>query len=404
MNTSLLYHGFGLYNQEVLCTDYKYGKITIKVRTKKDKLRCPLCKGTNIIKRGTKERLFRSIPVGLKEVFIIAVLQRIECKDCMIVRQEHIHFAEEKKTYTHTLRRFILELSKIATILDISNYLGVSWDLVKEIQKEYLHIHFSKPDLKEVKHIAIDEFAVKKGHNYMTIVMDLDTGAILHVGEGKGGEALEAFWKKLKRCKAEIKAVAIDMSPAYITAVTENLPKAQIVFDHFHISKMLNEELSELRRDIFNQETDLNKRKLIKGTRWLLLKNNENLNNEWEERTKLKEALSVNEPLSIAYYLKEDLRLLWEQVSKQEAEKFLGKWVAKAIASKIFRLRKFAITLLTHRTGIFSWYDYPISTGPLEGLNNKIKTMKRQAYGYRDMEFFKLKIYSLHQKKYALVG
>ncbi|GAI96196.1 unnamed protein product [marine sediment metagenome] len=90
--------------------------------------------------------------------------------------------------------------------------------------------------------------------------------------------------------------------------------------------------------------------------------------------------------------------------SKENAKKFLGKWVAKAFASKIPRLKKFANTLLAHRTGIFSWYDYPISTGPLEGLNNKIKVMKRQAYGFRDTEFFKLKIYSLHEKTYALVG
>jgi transposase len=98
------------------------------------------------------------------------------------------------------------------------------------------------------------------------------------------------------------------------------------------------------------------------------------------------------------------LKLLWEQESKKDAEKFLGRWVAKAMASKVERLKKFAHTLLAHRSGIFAWYDYPISTGPLEGMNNKIKTMKRQAYGFRDMEFFKLKIYSLHEKNYALVG
>lgn len=404
MNTSLLYHVFGLRDQMVIATDYKYGKVCVKVKTKEDKLRCSKCKSFRVIKSGTKERLFRTIPIGSREIFLLAVIQRLECKDCGLVRQEQLCFAEEKKSYTRSLERYILELSRIGTILDVSNHLKVSWDLVKEVQKRYLKKYYSRPDIKNVKHIAIDEFAVKKGHKYMTVVVDLDTGIIIHVGEGKGGDALEPFWERIRRNQVKIEAVAIDMSPAYISAVTNNLPQAQIVFDHFHVIKLYNDELSELRKDVYREETEINKKKLLKGTRWLLLKNDENLDDEREERNKLREALAINEPLSIAYYLKEDLKLLWEQESKKDAEKFLGRWVAKAMASKVERLKKFAHTLLAHRSGIFAWYDYPISTGPLEGMNNKIKTMKRQAYGFRDMEFFKLKIYSLHEKNYALVG
>lgn len=404
MNTSLLYHAFGIQHQNVLKCEYKYGKIAVKIKTKDSKLQCSKCKSYNVIKSGKVERLFRTIPIGKKQVFMLAIIQRLECKACGSVRQEHIKYAESKKTYTRSLKRYILELSKIGTIQDVSNHLGMSWDIVKEIQKEHLQLHYGRPDIKHVKHIAIDEFAVKKGHKYMTVVVDLDTGIIIYVGEGKGMDALEGFWKRIKRNKVQIEAVAIDMSPAYISAVTNNIPEAQIVFDHFHVIKLYNDVISKLRRDLYNQETDINKRELIKGTRWLLLKNNEDLDDEKDEKKRLNEALAINQPLTIAYYLKEDLKLLWEMGSKENAKKFLGKWVAKAFASKIPRLKKFANTLLAHRTGIFSWYDYPISTGPLEGLNNKIKVMKRQAYGFRDTEFFKLKIYSLHEKTYALVG
>ncbi len=404
MNTSLLYHMFGIKNQKVISTKYIRGNIYVKIKTKEDKLQCSVCKSFNVIKSGTKERLFRTIPIGKKEVHLTAVIQRLECKDCHLIRQEHLSFAQEKKSYTRSLKRYILELSKIGTIQDVANHLNISWDLVKEIQKDYLQKHYSNIKLCGIKHIAIDEFAVKKGHKYMTVVIDLDTGIIIYVGEGKGASALDPFWKKIKSNNIKIEAVSIDMSAAYISAVMLNIPEAQIVFDHFHIIKLLNDELSKLRRELYNQETELNKRQLLKGTRWLLLKNNKNLNDEYEEQRRLKEALSINEPLAIAYYLKEDLKLLWEQDSKHKAEKFLGKWVAKAFASKIPRIKKFANTLLAHRTGIFSWYDYHISTGPLEGINNKIKTMKRQAYGYRDLDFFKLKIYSLHEKNYALVG
>jgi transposase len=183
-----------------------------------------------------------------------------------------------------------LELSRIGTILDVSNHLKVSWDLVKEVQKRYLKKYYSRPDIKNVKHIAIDEFAVKKGHKYMTVVVDLDTGIIIHVGEGKGGDALEPFWERIRRNQVKIEAVAIDMSPAYISAVTNNLPQAQIVFDHFHVIKLYNDELSELRKDVYREETEINKKKLLKGTRWLLLKNDENLDDEREERNKLREA------------------------------------------------------------------------------------------------------------------
>lgn len=404
MNTSLLYHGFGIQHQEVLKTEYKHGKVYVKVKTKESKLQCSNCQGWNFIKAGVKDRLFKTLPIGGKPVYILAALQRLECKICGMIRQEHIQYAESKKTYTHSFRRYALELSRIGTIQDVANHLQISWDVVKEIQKEYLQAHYGKPDIKNVQRIAIDEFAVKKGHNYMTVVLDLDTGIVIHVGDGKGVEALTGFWERVKRNKVKIQAVAIDMSPSYIAAVMENLPEAKLVFDHFHIVKMLNDELSELRRELYTQETSLNKKILLKGTRWLLLKNSENLNAEKNEEKRLQRALDINKPLAIAYYLKEDLGLLWEQQSRKEAEEFLNQWVEKARASKIFRLQKFAGTLLAHKFGILNWFDFPISTGPLEGINNKIKVLKRQAYGFRDSQFFKLKIYALHETTYALVG
>ncbi len=272
MNTSLLYHVFGLQEQQLIRTEHKYGKVCVKIKTKEDKLQCSACGSWDIIKSGTKERLFRTIPIGSREVFLLADIQRLECKRCGLIRQERLHFAEEKKSYTRSLKRYILELSRIATIKDVANHLKVSWDLVKEVQKGYLKKHYSSPSLEGVEHIAIDEFSVKKGHKYMTIVLDLDTGIIIFVGDGKGAEALEPFWKKIRCNKVNIKAVAIDMSPAYISAVINKLPQAQIVFDHFHVVKLLNDELSHLRRELYNQETELNKKQLLKGTRWLCIR------------------------------------------------------------------------------------------------------------------------------------
>ena len=181
--------------------------------------------------------------------------------DCGSIRQEVIKYADYKKTYTRSFQRYVLDLVKVMTIQDVAEAVGVGWDMVKGIQKEYLGKHYGKPDLKEVRSISIDEIAVEKGHKYLTIVMDLLSGAVIFVGEGKNAECLQPFFERLKRSHAKIESVAIDMSPAYIEAVTRNLSASKVVFDHFHIIKMYNDALSELRRDLYNFETDTNKKK-----------------------------------------------------------------------------------------------------------------------------------------------
>lgn len=287
------------------------------------------------------------------------------------------------------------------TIEDVAYNVKMSWNTIKNIEKQYLHEHYSKPCLNGVTRIAIDEFAVLKGHVYMSVVMDIDTGRVLFVGKDRSKGSLDVFWQRIKKSGTRIKAVAMDMWPAYISSVMENCPEADIVFDHFHIIKMFNQKLDEIRRDIYRDETQYNKRSLIKGTRWLLLRNQNNLSESASE--KLKEALTVNKPLATAYYLKEELKLLWLQVDIHKACEFLTSWVKKAYESGIFKLREFANTLMSHYTGILNWYNHRISTGKLEGLNNKIKVLKRKAYGYRDFDFFILKIHALHLSRYELL-
>jgi len=404
MSTSLLYHGFGISEYKYVRTQYKGGDIIFSIRQDSMKLRCSQCGSKDIVRRGKRSRLFRSLPIGKKKVWIDLPIQRILCLSCGVLRQVKVHFAHRQKRYTKSFERYALELSRHMTILDVANHLNVSWDLIKNIQKQNLKKRYRRPKLKKLKQIAIDEITIGKGHRYLTIVLDLNSGAVVFVGEGKGIETLYPFWKRLKASKARVEAVAIDMSPAYISAVRENIKDATIVFDHFHVIKIFNDKLSDLRRRLYQEATTAMGKKVLKGTRWLLLKNPENLNEDRDEQQRLQEALEMNQPLATAYYMKEDLRQLWSQRDKTSAQTFLDDWIRRAYTSKISMLVKFAKTLAAHRTGILSYYDYPISTGPLEGTNNKIKTMKRQAYGFRDIEFFKLKIMAIHETKYALVG
>lgn len=404
MSTSLLYHGFGIRGYKYVRTQYENGSVLFTIRQNTKEMRCPTCGSRRVIRRGQVWRRFRSVPIGLKPVWILFAIQRVYCLVCALVRQVKVGFADPRRSYTKAFERYALELSRHMTIQDVARHLGVSWDVIKEIQKRSLKRRFSRPKLKKLKRIAIDEITSGHGHRYLTIVLDLDSGAVVFVGEGKGAEALELFWKRIVGSKPRIEAVAIDMSPAYISAVMEHLPKATIVFDHFHVIKLYNDHLSELRRKLYHELTTLMEKKVIKGTRWLLLKNPENLDEKRNEPARLEEALELNKPLATAYYMKEDLRELWNQPDKKSAEAFLKDWIFRAASSGIAMLKKMAQSMAFHRFGILAYHDYSISTGPLEGTNNKIKTMKRQAYGFRDMEFFKLKIMAIHETKYALVG
>lgn len=404
MSTSLLYHAFGIRGYDYRKTDYRDGAVYFTISQPRERLRCSVCGSDVVHAQGTTMRTFRTLPIGGKPTFVCFDVPRVLCLNCHHTRQVKITFAKPRHQYTSAFERYAVQLSQHMTIKDVADHLQVSWDTIKDIQKRSLQKRFGKPKLHKLSHIAIDEIAIGKGHHYLTVVLNLKSGAVVFVGEGKGSDALKPFWQRLRRSRARIQAVATDMSPAYIQAVRDNLPRAVHVFDHFHVVKLFNDKLSTFRRELYRELTDDKHKQVLKGTRWLLLKNPENLDAQRNEHERLQEALQMNQSLATVYYLKEDLRQIWQQADKATATRVLDDWIARAEASDIPMLKSFAKTLRKHHEGILAWYDCPISTGPLEGTNTKIQAMKRQAYGFRDTEFFKLKILALHETKYALVG
>lgn len=404
MSSELLYQVFRVKSYRLTKLETEEHRVFLHVEPQEHRICCPVCRSRNVIRRGESVRWFRNLPVGSELTWVIATLPRVECRDCGRVRQIASGLAEPKRTYTHAFERYVLELSRYMTIQDVGQHLGVSWDIVKDIQKRNLQKRYAKPKLSKVRQIAIDEICVGRGHRYLTLVLDLQSGAILFVGEGKKAESLRPFWRRLRAARAKVQAVAMDMSPAYLSAVERHLPEATVVFDRFHVVKLMNEKLTQLRRELHREAVDKLHKDVLKGTRWLLLKLPENLDPKKGEPKRLREALRLNESLATAYYLKEDLRQFWEQPDKRTARLKLIDWYLQAMASGVRVLMEFARLLLARQEGLLAWYDYPISTGPLEGTNNKIKTMQRQHYGLRDREFFILKLYQLHEAKYALVG
>src|SRR3954453_7848931 len=298
MSTSLLYRAFSIRGYKYVRTEYQGSSVVFTIQQAPKTFRCEACGSRDVRPRGCVERRFQSLPIGSRPTVVVLPIPRVACQACGVVRQVKLEFADPRRTYTKAFERYALELSRSMTILDVARHLGVSWDIIKDMQKRQLSRRYAKPKLKHLRQIAIDEIAVAKGHRYMTVVLDLESGAVVFVGDGKGGDALKPFWKRLRRCKARIAAVAMDMSPAYHDAVATHLSKATIVYDHFHVIKLFNDKLSDLRRSLYHTAQDEQK-KVLKGSRWLLLKAAENLDPERDEASRLEEALKLNQPLAV---------------------------------------------------------------------------------------------------------
>lgn len=197
MSTSLLYHGWGVRGYQHIATYFHEGVVRFCVEQDPDTFRCSNCGSNRVMKSGYVPRRLRSLPIGGKPVFIELPIQRLWCITCGKIRQAKLAFADERRGYTHAFERYALDLSRHMTIKDVAGHLHMGWDTIKEIQKRRLERRFKKPKLKHLKHLAIDEISIGRGHRYLTVVLDLDSGAVVFVGDGKGSDALKPFWRRL---------------------------------------------------------------------------------------------------------------------------------------------------------------------------------------------------------------
>ena len=401
MSTSNLYHAYGIKGVQYKSTQYEKKSIIYSAEMVYQKIRCPKCSGKNSHFKGQKKRRFRMTPVGSKKCFLDVILHRLKCVDCGHQWWPRLPFMKGKYQMTRAFIQFAFDLLSMSTVQDVSRLLGVSWNVIKNIHKMKLKKLYKKIDVKDVKYISLDEFAIKKGHVYMSAFTDIESGRIIHAVEGRTVDDIRPFLLRLKKEGKNLKAIAMDMSRPYITAITETLPDIDIVFDHFHVTALMNKALDEVRKE---QQENLNgpESKILKGQRFLLLKNYKDLEPEFKGRVDA--SLKINEPLFKAYVLKEQFILFWEQSSLKEAWIFLDQWISDANETGISKLKKMAKTLDNHRIGLLNYFKHRINNAAAEGINNKIKTMKRQAYGFRDIEYFKLRLYHLHEQRYAFVG
>lgn len=363
--------------------------------------RCSQCGERVDAVHDVSERRVRDLPIMEAETWLVFPRARLACPRCGPT-VESVPWLDRYQRMTTKLAEAIARLAHVLPIKHVAQWFHVGWETVKQIDQRALVARLGPVDLSAVRVIGIDEFAIQRGHRYATVVIEPGTTRVLWVGRGRGREDLRAFFTLLgaEGC-ARLEAVVMDMSPAYTEEVRACCPNARIVYDLFHVvAKYGREVIDRVRVDETNRiarakgagdRATRERRRVIKGTRWLLLRNRENLTNA-SDRVRLRELLQANRALFIVYVLKDDLKQLWRYRYAGAARRFWREWYRRAKASRIPALVAFAEHLAARIDGVISHCRYPLHTGILEGINNKIKVIKRMAYGYRDDAYFFLKI------------
>lgn len=346
-------------------------------------------------------REVRDLPILDAETWLIVPRARVECPRCGPT-VEAVAWLDRYQRMTTRLAEAIARLAQVLPIKHVARWYGIGWDTVKQIDRRALVARLEPVDLTGVSLLAIDEFALRRGAQYATIVLDPVTKRVLWVGRGRGREELRPFFALLGAAGcAAVQAVVMDMSRPYAREVRAQCPQAAIVYDLFHVvAKYSRDVIDRVRMDETNRLARAGapgdhrtraRRRVIKGTRWLLLRNRDTLTAR-ADRVRLRELLRANRALFIVYVLKEDLKQLWRFRYPKAARRFWRHWLRRARASRIPALIRFARNLAAHLEGIVSHCRYPLHNGLLEGINNKIKVIKRMAYGFRDDTYFFLKI------------
>lgn len=276
MSTSLLYHTNRINGVKYKRTRYEKGAVIWVVELQHDICRCPKCNDLRHYLKDCKLRKIRTVPIGTKPCYIEIKTHRLECKKCKHRWWPKFPFTAGLRRMTKVFAEYLVSLMKLGTIKAVAEFAGVSWDTVKDIHKEYLKRKYRSVEYTKLRYLGIDEFSIKKGHEYMTVVVDLETGRIVHAVEGRSREAIIPFLRKLARRANHLIAVAMDMSGPYESAVREVLPKVDIVFDHYHVMALCSKAIDEIRREQQGRCNVVGLR-VLKGQRFLLLKNFEKL-------------------------------------------------------------------------------------------------------------------------------
>jgi transposase len=354
--------------------------------------RCSKCGASCEQIHDTTIRTIRDRDLFEFKVWLKVPLRRVRCHRCGVARESLAWLAPHARM-TKRLQQHLEVLLSLLPIKHVAQLTGLHWHTLKAIDKARLARDLPEPDLSRVRYLAMDEFALYKGHRYASVVMDVERTQVLWVGEGRSREAIRPFFEWLGKQHCEhIEAVAMDMNTAMDLEVKAHCPNAHVVYDLFHVvAKFGREVIDRVRVDQANLlRDDKPARREIKRSRWLLLRNRNNL--KVDQAAQLKALLALNEPLMLVYIMKDQLKELWYAKSIRAARWRFSRWINQALGSGLKPLMHFARCLKPYAEGIIASAQYPLNTSVLEGVNNRIKVIKRMAYGFRDSDYFFLKI------------
>ena len=337
-------------------------------------------------------RRIRDLPLFEDRVELRLPRLRLACPRCG-PRLEQVAWLDPHARVTRRLAQSVARFCMVASVRHAARWHGLDWKTAKAIDFRELERTLGPPNLDGVRMLAMDEFAIQKGHRYATVVVDPERKRVLWVGRGRSRAEVRPFFELLgaERC-AQIKAVAMDMNTAYDLEVRMHCPNAEVVYDLFHVvAKYGRDVIDRVRVDEANRlRDDKPARRVVKTSRWLLLRNRENV--PADKAVQLDELLAANRALLTVYLLKDDLKQLWRYRSEAWARKAWKSWKRRAMRSGLQPLRHFARCLEPYLPGILAHCRWPLGTNLVEGINNKIKVIKRIAYGFRDDAYFFLKI------------
>ncbi len=352
------------------------------------KFSCPSCGTHHCNIHDTRDKEWRHLDIFQYPTYLHVRVPRIECGQCKGIIQVNVPWAREYSSFTLLFEGMVVLMAQDMQVSHVAKRVNENDTRIWRIIKHYIKKALQKLDFSNITTFCVDETSERKGHKYITIFANKVTGYVLYVCKGKDASTVGNFFTELLSHHgnpSKITQACCDMSPAFISGITEYFVNAHIIFDKFHVMQLVNKAVDEVRR------IDQVKNVLLKKTRYIWLKNPENLT---EKQTELLASLRTMElKTARAYQMKLNLQHFWSIPDRETAEVYLKKWYFWLTHSKLEPMINVAKTIKKHWDGIMNYIDFKITNGLMEGLNSIVQTLKRSARGYRNTDNFILMIY-----------
>lgn len=360
--------------------------------TKGSLLPCSGCGKPDCPIHDTKRKVWRHLDFFQHEAYLHVRVPRTKCCDCG-VKQVAVPWARPGAGFTLLLEARVMAMAPAMPVNTAAQLVNEHDTRLWRVIHHYVDEAREHADFSSVRHLAVDETATHRGHNYMTLFVDLDQRRVLYVADGKDAQTIQAFAADLEGhggSAHNITEVCIDMSGAFIKGVAEHLPQAQVTFDKFHVVKLINEAVDQVRR------AEVKRRPVLKTTRYIWLRNEPSLSAE--QRQKLASLSRTNLETARAYRLRMAFQEVYDQPTHGWAELFFDRWYSWAVRSRLEPMKSVARTLRRYRDGILRWFHSDIANGLIEALNGLVQAAKAKARGYRTLRNLKAMTYLLAGK------